>query len=318
MIENGLNLTKEDDNEIETQLEIHQIHNVIRTSNLRPQLIAPRPRPQSIIASASVPDMRRNSTTSSVSGVSTMLMNGSEINGNSTNGNGSNGNSNNNHNGNGFVHPPSKPFNVRPIQIKTEPIDPDYSDTSPTNGKQSQTTQSSPSNSSGSLSILTINSISDSSSASRVNTKTPPMIVINGLVSKNDKSPKKKGTNETFKPSPKIDRPPPRKVTQIQSSQKSKVKERQNPRNKVRDLRTIIKPPKHLESQKKLREAAKREMEKRKEAEKKKHQIKKAQQQQRKIQVAKKIVTKNGKIMGRPPGKSNKKANARGNGKRKS
>lgn len=290
MIENGMNLLKEDDVDdgIETALEIHQIHNVIRTTNRRP-LIAPPPPPQittttSTTTTTTVSDMRRNSTTSSVSGVSAMLINGSETNGTSRN---------------ALI----KAFNVRPIQIKTEPIDPDYEDVN----KQSQTIQSSPTNSNNSLSILTINSSSGVSSASRA--KTPPMIVINGRINTSEKTPKKlPSVVVVVKESPRnIERPPPRKAS-LKQQDSAKKNEQVIVRNKVRDLRTIKKPLKHLEAKKKLREAAKRLIDK-----KKKEKLK---NQRMKLQGTHK---KGDKKLGRPP-KIKKKAPApKGKaGKRKS
>lgn len=254
MVENGINLLKEDDVDdgMETALEIHQIHNVIRTSNRRP-LIAPPPPPQittTTTTTTTVSDLRRNSTTSSVSGVSAMIMNGCDTNHLIT----SNGNISRNE----LTQKSMKPFNVRPIQIKTEPIDPDYGDVS--NGKQ--TIQSSPTNSSGSLSILTVNS--SSRGASRA--KTPPMIVINGIINKNtfDKTPKiVQKASVVIKESPRnIDRPPPRKASLKRDT--SDKKDQLIVRNKVRDLRTIKKPPKQLETKKKLRECAMRSIDKKK------------------------------------------------------
>lgn len=291
MIENGMNLLKEDDVDdgIETALEIHQIHNVIRTTNRRP-LIAPPPPPQittttSTTTTTTVSDMRRNSTTSSVSGVSAMLINGSETNGTSRN---------------ALI----KAFNVRPIQIKTEPIDPDYEDVN----KQSQTIQSSPTNSNNSLSILTINSSSGVSSASRA--KTPPMIVINGRINTSEKTPKKlPSVVLVVKESPRnIERPPPRKAS-LKQQDSAKKNEQVIVRDKVRDLRTIKKPLKHLEAKKKLREAAKRLIDK-----KKKEKLKNPQRM--KLQGTHK---KGDKKLGRPP-KIKKKAPApKGKaGKRKS
>lgn len=263
MIENGMNLLKDDegDNDLETSLEIHQIHNVIRTSHHR-SLIAP--------PHISVSELRRNSTISSVSGVSAMIMNGCD--GNNTNGNGTNGESNSNVNG--FVHPSSRPLNVRPIQIKTEPIDPDYEDT--TSGQQSKNVQSSPSNSSVSLSIMTVNSSNNG------NSKTPPMIVINGKVTKSpEKTPSKsnKVTNSASSPTLRA-RLSPRKVN-----------ENLKPRNQFRDLRMIIKKaPNQAEVKKKLKEAAlqvvnKREKNGRGATKKVDNNNKKKPQEKRKIEV---------------------------------
>lgn len=262
-----MNIMKEDDDMENNMVEIHQIHNVIRTTNLRP-LIAPPPPPPPIQSNtqSTFSEMRRNSTTSSVSGISGMILTSTATNGNS---------SNRNENA-----PSTKPFNVRPIQIKIEPNDPEYEDMTMTNGKQSQTVQSSPSNSSGSLSILTV----DSSNSGASNTsKTPPMIVINGkLPYKNSasKSPVKSITKTVEVTA----RSPTRRAAQKQQqSQKendkklinTKRNDKEKPRNAVRDLRTIIKPPKALETQRKLRAAVVREMEKRKEEKMKKNQSKK-------------------------------------------
>ncbi|CRL06758.1 CLUMA_CG019515, isoform A [Clunio marinus] len=149
MIENGMNLSKDDDDPIEatTALEIHQIqHNVIRTNRYRHLL---------------PPEIRRNSTTSSTSGISTMIINGREndaIQNNSTN---------------NFVHP--RPV-VRPIQIKVEPVDPDeFKEPSPA-------MTSSPSNTSEAVSVITVQS-------SEV-----PMVSINGLVNNESFNNKTKGS----------------------------------------------------------------------------------------------------------------------------
>jgi hypothetical protein len=225
MIENGMNLTKEDeDHSVSTQLEIHQIHNVFRTSNYRPQ--APP-------AISSVTELRRNSTTSSVSGVS-MLANGCDSNGVATNGS---------TNGSNFAHP-TRPF-VRPIQIKTEPVDPDYEDTT-TNGTNVNETQSSPSSSSNdSVSVLTVTS---SENVSRP--KTPPMIVINGHISNEEKTPKTAMKKAGTTPSS------PKRVRIVE-----KKKEPERPRDAVRNLRTIVKAKDQTQSKRKLREAARKMLE---------------------------------------------------------
>lgn len=142
MIENGMSLSKDDDDmETTTALEIHQIHhNVIRTNRYR-QIAAP--------------EIRRNSTTSSVSGTSTMIINGRESDvtmNNSTN---------------NFVQP--RPM-VRPIQIKVEPADPDEEPKAPS------PVTSSPSNASEPTSVVTVCSSKLSSE------KVLPMITINGVV----------------------------------------------------------------------------------------------------------------------------------------
>lgn len=275
MIENGMNLMKEDDdNGIETALEIHQIHNVIRTSNRR-SMIAPPPH-------ISVTELRRNSTTSSISGVSAMIVNGCDINVSSNGTNGENGN---------FAHPPSRPFNVRPIQIKTEPIDPDYDDT--TISQQSNTVQSSPSNSSGSISIMTVNS-SNASNGSRP--KSPPMIVINGTISKSPEKSSTKTKNVTDTPSsPTLRaRPPVRKVNEKTNEtskvkiNKSKEKENAKPRNQIRDLRSIKRAPNQVEAKRKLKEAALQVINKRVKNVRgtvKKVEAKKKSQQKRRLEV---------------------------------
>lgn len=298
MIENGMNLLKEnDDDGMETALEFHQIHNVIRTSNRRP-LIAPPPPPQittTTTMTTTVSDLRRNSTTSSVSGLSAMIMNGCETNQLTSNGTSS-------RNGND-IYSTLKPFNVRPIQIKTEPIDPDYEEAK--NGKQMPTVQSSPTNSSGSLSILTVNSSRGASSVSRA--KTPPMIVINERINyKNtpDKTPKK-NLSVVVKESPRnIDRPPPRKASQKQDLPKSSRKN--DPQLKLGSLRSIKKPPKHFETKKKLREAAMRTIDKKKKEKSKKDQ--KKNQQKIKLQGSYK---KTDKPRGRPPLNKGKAAKAK-------
>lgn len=169
MIENGINIMKDDDNqsiETTTALEIHQIqHNVIRTNRYRP---------------ITGPEIRRNSTTSSVSGTSGMMINGH----NDT----TNGNKNN------FVTP--RPM-VRPIQIKSEPVDHDEAkETSPV------TLTSSPSNASEPMSIVTVHS-STAPSEKRL----PPMIVINEIIN-NESFPDKTPKNSDPAPlSVKIGRP---------------------------------------------------------------------------------------------------------------
>lgn len=146
MIENGISLTKDEDGDIEsttTALEIHQIqHNVIRTNRYRP---------------IAAPELRRNSTTSSLSGASTMIINGRE-----------NDATTNNAAANNFVTP--KPM-CRPIQVKIEPVDPDEA-----GSKDSSPVTSSPSNVSEPASIVTIYSSTQSEK------KAPPMVVINGVI----------------------------------------------------------------------------------------------------------------------------------------
>jgi hypothetical protein len=149
LIENGMSLTKNDDEDSGresnasgmAQLEIHQIHNVIR-GRYRPAITA-------------VDNIRRNSTTSNISGLSTLMINGRE-----------NNNSTPTTENRSFAQPqPARPI-VRPIQIKTEPVDPDDS-------IQPATLSSSTSPSSSSNSVLTVSS----------STQLPPMIAINGHVS---------------------------------------------------------------------------------------------------------------------------------------
>jgi hypothetical protein len=140
MIENGLSMSKDDDDRIETALEIHQIqHNIIRTNRYR-QIVAP--------------EIRRNSTTSSVSGSSTMIIQReSDMAPNKLSEN--------------FVTPRSM---VRPIQIKTEPIDQEE-------GAKDSPVTSSPSTSSA-PSVMTIYS-SNATNEKR----SPPMVQINGILS---------------------------------------------------------------------------------------------------------------------------------------
>lgn len=201
MLENGINLTKEDDHiETTTALEIHQIqHNVIRTNRYRPMV---------------QPEIRRNSTQSSVSGTSTMIIN----NQNDTNGNA----------GNNFVTP--RPM-VRPIQIKIEPVqDEEVKEASPV------TTTSSPSSASELASVVTINS-----SNAPIEYRPPPMIVINGIVN-NDSFSKtsiaaplsvKLGRHKS-----NISKPADK---QIEISQKSRVIKKKNEVQNVRKLRSVIK-----------------------------------------------------------------------------
>ncbi|KAG5677965.1 hypothetical protein PVAND_007677 [Polypedilum vanderplanki] len=237
MIENGMNLTKEDEeNNVSTQLEIHQIHNVIRTSNCY--------RPQTAITS--VTEMRRNSTTSSVSGVSAMLVNSSDTNGSTTNGN---------NNEKNFAHP-TRPF-VRPIQIKTEPIDDGYEDATNTNSTNINGTQSSPSASSnGSESILTVAS---SEKSMRTRPKTPPMIVINGHISNEEKTPKTAMKTKQSEPSTTS----PKRVRIME-----KQKEPEKPRDAIRNLRIIKKPTDQAQVKRKVREAAKKMIEQKKKTQK--------------------------------------------------
>lgn len=143
LIENGMNIMKEDDDNgmATTALEVHQIqHNFIRTNRFR-QI---------------APEIRRNSTTSSVSvsGTSTMLINGKD-----NEAIGSNAS-------NAFAHP--RPIQVRPIQIKVEPIDPDEEQQ-----KEPSLITSSPSSE---PSIVTISS--EAASVKRIT----PMVQINEIL----------------------------------------------------------------------------------------------------------------------------------------
>lgn len=296
MIENGMNLMKDDENGMETSLEIHQIHNVIRTSNRRSLIAPPPPPPTQSISAPIMNELRRNSTTSSVSGVSTMILNGCDTMASASNAD-SNGNVN--------VKTP-KPFNVRPIQIKLEPIDPDYEDTTTlTNGKQSQTVQSSPSNSSGSLSILTVNSSSGASSVSRM--KSPPMIVINGLLNgdNNDKNITKK--KSVTKISTVTERSPTRNANRKREnlppskSLRKRDEEMKNRDEKSRNLRTIRKTVR--DSKKKLREAVKKTMENAQKAKAEKKKVQQKSQGKQNKNIKKKPVTKPPKNKGAKGGR---------------
>ena len=88
------------------------------------------------------------------------------------------------------------------------------------------------------------------------------MIVINGKIGTAEKTPKKAVV--VVKESPRnVDRPPPRKAS-LKQQDSTKKDDQVIVRNKVRDLRTIKKPLKHLDAKKKLREAAKRLIDKKK------------------------------------------------------
>lgn len=249
-----MSLTKDDDDNngnIETALEIHQIHNVIRTSSNHVNF-----RAAPAISSSVTNELRRNSTTSSVSGVSAMILNGCDTNLPSTNGNTTDSN---------FAHPTSRPFLVRPIQIKTEPVDPEYE----VNGGENHVsiTQSSPtSSSSGSLSVLTVHS-------SEPLLPTPPMIVINGKLEK--LSPKK-----STKPIETSTLPP----SKTKTSKKITRDENENdkPRNSIRNLRTI-KKTNDYENKRKLREAVKKVLDKRNQLKVQKETILKKKKMQKKI-----------------------------------
>ena len=158
MIENGVSLSKEDDDSMETT-EIHQIrHNVIRTNRYRQIITAP--------------EIRRNSTISSVSATSAMIINGRESDAvpSTTN---------------NFVSP--QPI-IRPMQIKEEPVDPDEEER-----KDESPVTSSPSNASEPASILTVSSTSPNEK------QTTPMVVINGLIN-NESYAKKSTAPESFSP----------------------------------------------------------------------------------------------------------------------
>lgn len=208
MIENGMNLTKDEDHmESTTALEIHQIHhNVIRTNRYR-QLIAP--------------EIRRNSTTSSVSGTSAVMLNVRENNATPTN----------NTPTNNFVTP--RPM-VRPIQIKEEPVDPDEA-------KETNPSTSSPSNSSEPASVVTVYS-----SIAPSEKRQPPMVVINGIVNNESFGEKIDIVDRGYGPAPlsvKLGRP-----------HNSTAKPKEKPHN----LRTIKKIPAVAETARKLRNAAQR------------------------------------------------------------
>ena len=201
MLENGINLTKEDDHiETTTALEIHQIqHNVIRTNRYRPIV---------------QPEIRRNSTQSSVSGTSTMIIN----NHNETNGNA----------GNNFVTP--RPM-VRPIQIKTEPIeDEEVKETSPV------TTTSSPSSASELASVVTINS-----SNAAIENRPPPMIVINGIINNESFSKNSIAAPLSVKLSRSRSNLSKPSEKQMEISQNSRVIKKKNDVQNVRKLRNVIK-----------------------------------------------------------------------------
>lgn len=147
LIENGISFTKneDDDSGLESNasgLEINQIQNAIRERY------------------AFTDDIRRNSTTSSISGLSALLMNGRENNPTPSIGNSQISTANQL-----FAQP--RPI-MRPIQVKIEPVDPD--DQSSSNSSASLATPSSSTSSSNS--VLTVNSTKPS--------RSPPMIVING------------------------------------------------------------------------------------------------------------------------------------------
>lgn len=197
MIENGISLSKDDDG-METALEIHQIqHNVIRTNRYR-----------TIVA----PEIRRNSTTSSVSGTSTMIVQSDANNSNSVN---------------NFVTP--RPM-VRPIQIKTEPVDDDEAkEASPV------TTTSSPSNASEPASIVTVHS-----SVAPSEKRPPPMIVINGIIN-----------NDSFPKTPEVT------AVKAGRSRKESTKAAEKQKETSHNLRTIKKKT-EVQNNKKLRKTLKK------------------------------------------------------------
>lgn len=208
MIENGMSLSKDDDDSIETTttaLEIHQIqHNVIRTNRYRHITAAP--------------EIRRNSTTSSVSGVSTMIISGRE--------NDATASSTNN-----FVTP--RPI-LRPIQIKSEPVDPDDEERK----EESPTPEtSSPSNSSEPASIVTVSSINPDTNPIEKR-PSPPMVVINGFFSNDSLATKSSATKRLLSPS----RPAPLSVKRgRQKNRENDGKAQEKSKEKPHNLRTIKK-----------------------------------------------------------------------------
>jgi len=191
LIENGMNLTKDDEDSGMESLEIHQIHNVIRTNRYRAPILAS--------------EVRRNSTTSSVSGVSTMLLNGRE-----------NNITPSNHQPDPRFAPP-RPVAVRPIQIKVEPVDEEES-------RKEPSPSTSTSNSSPSSSVLVASSSSVSSVPPQPQPQ-PPMVVINGNITSNvDKTPVK---------SPEANQP----------TSPRKGRPRKDDKSPMKDLRTIKKVP---------------------------------------------------------------------------
>lgn len=200
MIENGMSLRKndEDNTETTTALEIHQTyHNIIRTNRFR-QL--------------SAPEIRRNSTTSS-SGTSTMLVTGRE----------SNLTPNNSATDN-FVSP--RPI-VRPIQIKTEPVDPDDE------VKEASPVTSSPSNASEPTSVVTISSTAQSVKQ--------PMVVIHAIINNDSFSDQTKTVEK------------PRAETRPNVKPALGRSHKDTPKDTSHNLRTIKKPD--AAQNKKLRKA---------------------------------------------------------------
>lgn len=186
MIENGMSLSKDDEEGIETTttaLEIHQIHhNVIRTDRYR-----------RITAPLNAPEIRRNST---------MILNGRE-------------NDVGTSNITNFVTP--RPI-VRPIQIKSEPVDPDEEN------KDESPVTSSPSNASE-PSIVTV------SSTNRNEKQATPMIVINGIINK-------ESFNEKSSEPPSTSRPAP---LSVKNQRSRKMNENQKTNQNLHNLRTIQK-----------------------------------------------------------------------------
>lgn len=220
MIENGISLEKDDQEttiETTTALEIHQIHhNVIRTNRFR-QLTAP--------------EIRRNSTTSSVSGNSAMIISARENEATPTS------------TSNNFVSP--RPI-VRPIQIKVEPVDPDESPVT-----------SSPSNSSE-PSVQTVYSSKPPSEK-----PSPPMVVINGVFNKESAVSNKESTQckpkETPKPSTaaplsvKLGRPRIPVTPRASTTKAKQVVERPRP-----NLRAVRKKDEARKSKRKLKAVIKK------------------------------------------------------------
>lgn len=215
MIENGMSLMKDDDDRMETtttttELEIHQIHhNVIRTNRFR-QITAP--------------ELRRNSTISSVSGTSTMIINGRESDAAPSA-------------ASNFVTP--RPV-IRPIQVKTEPIDPDEEER-----KNESPETSSPSNASEPVSIVTV-----SSTNPRQKTQTP-MVVINGIIN-NESFAANPSEPETYSPS----KPAPLSV-KVGRAKRAAASIQEEKREKLRNLRTIKKKSGRVEQ--KLKKILQRE-----------------------------------------------------------
>lgn len=214
MIENGISLEKDENEttiETTTALEIHQIHhNVIRTNRFR-QLTAP--------------EIRRNSTTSSVSGNSAMIISARENEATPTSAS------------NNFVSP--RPM-VRPIQIKVEPVDPEESPVT-----------SSPSNSSEPSSVLTVYSSKPPSEK-----PSPPMVVINGVFNKEPAQEKPREAQKTSTAAPlsvKLGRPRLPVTARASTKTAKPVPERARP-----NLRAVRKKDDARKSKRKLKAVIKK------------------------------------------------------------